>query len=88
LAFFRDKGFGVTAVDAEGATGPVKILYSIVERRDLKDIIDQVHAFNPKAFYSIEDVKKVSEGTFPGSGKRRSAKRGIPSNFFPLRKGK
>ncbi len=88
LAFFREEGFGITSFDAEGAKGPVKILYSIIERKDLKNIIGHVKQYNPKAFYSIEDVKKVSEGTFPVSPKRRSAKRGRPSRFFPLRKGK
>jgi len=88
LKFFREEGLGITSVDAEGATGPVKILYSIIKRRDLKSVIDQVHQYNPKAFYSIEDVKTVSEGTFPLSASRKSAKRGIPSRFFPLRKGK
>jgi len=88
LAYFRKSGMGVTSVDAEGATGSVKILYSIIERRDLESVIDEIIRFNPKAFYSIEDVRKVSEGTFPMSAKRRSAKRGSPLNFFPLRKGK
>ncbi len=88
LKFFRKEGLGITSVDAEGATGPVKILYSIIERRDLKSVIDQVEQFNPKAFYSMEDVRKVSEGTFPMSSRRRSAKRGRPLKFFPLRKGK
>lgn len=88
LSYFREKHYGITSVDAEGATGPVKILYSIIERRDLKEIIDQVHKYNPKAFYSVEDVKKVSDGTFPMGTRRKSAKRGIPSRFFPLRKGK
>lgn len=88
LEYFREHHFGITAVDAEGATGPVKILYSIINRRDLHDIIVKVKEFNPKAFYSIEDVKAVSEGTFPIAPKRRSAKRGRPLKFFPLRKGK
>ncbi|MBT4033942.1 MAG: DUF2179 domain-containing protein [Candidatus Marinimicrobia bacterium] len=88
LDYFREQRLGITAVDAEGATGPVKILYSIINRRDLKSIIEKVKEFNPKAFYSIEDVKTVSEGTFPQSSRRRSAKRGQPLKFFPLRKGK
>jgi len=88
LEYFRKQHLGITAVDAEGATGPVKILYSIIKRRDLRSIVEKVKEFNPKAFYSIEDVKTVSEGTFPLSQKRRSAKRGPGLNFFPLRKGK
>jgi hypothetical protein len=26
---------------------------------------DAIHRFNPKAFYSIEDVRRAAEGTFP-----------------------
>jgi len=88
LKYFRDNDLGITAVNAEGAKGPVKILYSIINRRDLSHILDEVKRFNPKAFYSIEDVKAVSEGTFPMPTTRRSAKRGRPLKFFPLRKGK
>lgn len=89
LAFFKEHGYGITAVNAEGATGPVKILYSIIERKNLKAIIEHVKTFNPKAFYSLEDVKAVSEGTFPQPpGRRTSAKMGRPLKFFPLRKGK
>ncbi|NQV42575.1 MAG: DUF2179 domain-containing protein [Candidatus Marinimicrobia bacterium] len=88
VSFFREKRLGITVVDATGAQGPVKLLYSIVARRDLQTTIDEVKRFNPKAFYSIEDVKAVSEGTFPISQKRRSAKRGSGLNFFSLRKGK
>ncbi len=88
LAHFKKKGFGVTSVNAMGSQGPVKILYSIIERRDLNHAVEEVKRFNPKAFYSIEDVRKVSEGTFPLSSNRRSAKRSIPRRFFPLRKGK
>ncbi len=88
IDFFRNKGLGITVVDGMGSQGPVKLLYSIIARRDLQATINEVKRFNPKAFYSIEDVKAVSEGTFPISQKRRSAKRGLGLNFFPLRKGK
>ena len=88
LQYFRDESYGITVVDAEGAKGPVKILYSIVQRRDLQTVLDEVKRFNPKAFYSIEDVRTVSEGNFPVVSNRRSAKRGRPLKFFPLRKGK
>lgn len=88
VKYFRAEGFGITAVDAEGSIGPVKILYSIIERKDLNVVIEEVKRFNPRAFYSLEDVKKVSDGTFPLPTRRRSAKRGRPLKFFPLRKGK
>lgn len=61
----RKKGFGVTVVQAEGAFGPVSIFYTIVERNNLQSVINDIKTYNPNAFFSIEDVKKVSEGIFP-----------------------
>ena len=58
-------GFGVTSLDAEGNEGPVSIVYSVVKRSDLIAVIGLVEEHNPRAFYSIEDVRAVSEGIFP-----------------------
>jgi uncharacterized protein YebE (UPF0316 family) len=35
IAFLRSAGYGLTIIDAEGATGPVKVIFSIVERSDI-----------------------------------------------------
>ena len=65
IAFLKTKGYGVTSVDASGTTGKVNIIYTIINRRDHRTVIDIIHRFNPRAFYSVEDVKSVSEGVFP-----------------------
>jgi uncharacterized protein YebE (UPF0316 family) len=57
----RDKGFGVTTQKAEGSQGKVGILYSVVNRRNIKDILEIIKTYNPKAFYTIEDVRFVSQ---------------------------
>lgn len=88
IGYFREQGFGITVVNAEGARGPVKILYSIVERRNLNALIDEVKRFNPKAFYSVEDVKTVSEGNFPVSGRAKGQGLNKVLKSTPLRKGK
>ncbi len=88
IAYFKEKGFGITCVDAMGSRGPVRILYSIMERRNLGTVIEEIKRFNPRAFYSIEDVKTVSEGNFP---LRSQDKYKITDKIFrpsPLRKGK
>ena len=88
IAYFREKGFGITIVDAMGSRGPVRILYSIMERRNLGPVIEEIKRFNPRAFYSIEDVKTVSEGNFP---LRSQDKYKTTDKIFrpsPLRKGK
>jgi uncharacterized protein YebE (UPF0316 family) len=64
VEFLRHEGFTVTSIDAQGGTGPVKVLFTIVKRREMNKIIDIVKKFNPKAFYTVEDVKLVSEHSY------------------------
>lgn len=59
------KGYGATMVEGEGSMGKVQLVYSIVKRTDLKDVIKVIEEFNPKAFFTIEDIRKVSSGIFP-----------------------
>jgi len=61
LDFLRANNFGVTAIDGSGMLGNVKILFSVVKRKELNHFIEIVHRYNPTAFYSIEDVKVVSQ---------------------------
>lgn len=65
VKYLRDNDFGVTSIDAEGARGPVKVIYSVVRRKDLDKIIQIVNDFNPNAFYSIAEVRTVNKGIFP-----------------------
>jgi uncharacterized protein YebE (UPF0316 family) len=57
----KDSGYGVTCVSAEGTTGKVGIIYSIVNRKSIADIIGIIKEYNPNAFYTIEDVRFVSQ---------------------------
>jgi uncharacterized protein YebE (UPF0316 family) len=58
------KGFGATAVEGYGAMEKVHLVYSIVHRNELEKVLDIINDFNPKAFFTIEDVKMVNEGIF------------------------
>ncbi|MBN1126781.1 MAG: DUF2179 domain-containing protein [Sedimentisphaerales bacterium] len=58
------RGLGVTSIEAKGSTGPVHLLYSVVQRSDLDEVLSLIQEFNPRAFYSIEDVRLVQEGIF------------------------
>lgn len=58
-------GYGITHHDAKGGTEKVSIIYSIIKRTELSKVESIVRSHNPKAFYSIEDVKFVSQGIFP-----------------------
>ncbi len=67
VTHFRSCGYGVTTVDAEGATGPVKLIFTVIDRNKIKSVVQSIDNYNPRAFYSIEDVRSVKEGTFPPS---------------------
>jgi uncharacterized protein YebE (UPF0316 family) len=58
-------GYGATVVEARGARENVHLIYIIVQRNDLANVIEVINKFNPKSFYTIEDVRSVSEGIFP-----------------------
>lgn len=79
--FLKSENFGVTSIDAEGATGKVKVIYTFIKRQDLNKVVGLIKRFNPKAFYSVEEVRSASEGIFP-RGKRIYS--GNFSDFFRL----
>lgn len=62
---FRSTGYGVTIFDGQGSTGHVKLIYMTIERKDIDGILKIIKKFNPKAFFSIEEVRLVKEGIFP-----------------------
>jgi uncharacterized protein YebE (UPF0316 family) len=51
---------GLTTVEAEGKYGPVKIMFMVMERKEVPKIIRLINEHNPHAFYSIEDVRYVN----------------------------
>ena len=55
-------GHGVTHHTAEGSTGTVEVIYTIIKRTELQATISLINEFNPKAFFTIEEVKTVNEG--------------------------
>lgn len=80
----RDEGYRLTVVDAQGARGPVNLLFLIVARKKKDDVIKLITEFNPKAFYSIEDVRHVSEYETQANVGSSS----FMGRLFPIRKAK
>ncbi len=67
VEYLRSSGYGVTTVEAEGATGPVELIFTVIDRDKIEKVVNTVQKYNPRAFYSIEDVRLVKEGIFPPS---------------------
>lgn len=50
----------LTSIDAEGKYGHVKIIFMVVRRKQVPDLVKIINQYNPKAFYTIEDVRFVN----------------------------
>ncbi len=75
--------YGVTVMDGEGSQGKVKILLSILHRKDLKNFVSVLNSFRPDIFYSIEEVKTVKDGIF-----RKNQSRNLFMSVFGAKKVK
>lgn len=64
VKYLRDNDFGVTSINAEGARGPVKVIYSVVRRKDLNKIIQIVNEFNPNAFIQLLRLEVLTREYF------------------------
>ncbi|HSV88260.1 MAG TPA: DUF2179 domain-containing protein [Bacteroidales bacterium] len=64
ISRLRQVGFGVTATPAEGALGPVQIVFTIIKRKSIPEAIAIINQFNPSSFYTIEEIKAVKDGYF------------------------
>ena len=62
----RDEGYGITVTKAEGNTGKVGIIYTVINRKNKKHVIELIKEHNPKAFYTIEDIRFVSHTPYQG----------------------
>jgi uncharacterized protein YebE (UPF0316 family) len=80
-----EAGYGITHLDAHGAKEDVSIIFSSIMRQNLKKMIELIKYHNPKAFYTVEDIKFVKEGFFKPILPHRVKPVSV---FRSLRKGK
>jgi len=59
--YFRRSGYRFAIVHAESDKGPVNVIFMPLKRRDVSSVIRNVKRYNPRAFYTLEDVRSVSE---------------------------
>jgi uncharacterized protein YebE (UPF0316 family) len=86
VELLKSADYGVTSVDGHGAAGQVKVIFTIVPRKEVKRVANLIKEFNPKAFYTIEEVGFVEKGIFPA--RKTWGSSGFSKLFRPFRKGK
>ncbi|MDP3564067.1 MAG: DUF2179 domain-containing protein, partial [Methanoregula sp.] len=75
MQYLRAHDYWVTSIYGEGATGTVKMVFTIIKRQDLPHVIGIIRQFSSTVFYSVEEVKSVAEGVFPWAE--------IPGSLYP-----
>jgi uncharacterized protein YebE (UPF0316 family) len=58
-------GYGVTSMDGQGSVGPVRIVMTIIPRRELNRVIALLRGFDPNVFYSVDGLQTAAAGVFP-----------------------
>ncbi len=53
--------YKITHMIADGINGPVEVILSVVNRKELPDILGIVKKTRPKAFYTVEDVRMIQD---------------------------
>ncbi|MCB2205587.1 DUF2179 domain-containing protein [bacterium] len=61
----QSMGYGTTYVEAHGEKGPGVIVFAVVKRKDVRNITTVIRKIDHDAFYTVEDVRSVSQATFP-----------------------
>jgi uncharacterized protein YebE (UPF0316 family) len=64
ISKLQKTNIGATLIDAKGTKGDVKVIFIVIERKNAGTVINLIHEHNPKAFYSIEDVRIANQGVF------------------------
>lgn len=77
-------GYGVTSLDGRGATGPVKVVFTVIQRKELERVLGLVRAFDPRAFYSVDEIQSAGPAIFSAARARRPGL--IPRLLEPLRR--
>ncbi len=57
-----EEGFGITCSTGKGIKGEVEILYSVVQKKETKRLLEIVRTLEPEAFITIEDVRTYYGG--------------------------
>ncbi len=82
----KEKEYGVTTVQAQGAFQPVNLVFTIIPRTHLGEVLDIIKLHNPKSSYTVQEVASIAKGFIPA--RRRMDVVRIGTLFKPFRKGK
>ncbi len=58
-------GYGVTRLNGMGTQGAIEVIYTLIERKSLPEVVSLIHQVNPKTFFAVEEIRSAAQGVFP-----------------------
>lgn len=62
IAFLNKNQFRYTKVNAEGPDGHENLVFTVLQREHLENLLAQMKTILPTAFYTVEKVNRAAEG--------------------------
>ncbi|MCC5921064.1 MAG: DUF2179 domain-containing protein [Cyclobacteriaceae bacterium] len=59
--FLRRRKYRYANIPSQGPEGDVNVVFAVVKRDRLNEVLSKVREYNPHAFYTVEGVKSVKE---------------------------
>ncbi len=75
----RAADYGVTAIEAQGATGRVYVVYTVIKRRNLERVLTIARHHHPNVFYSVDELHSAALNATPFPRRHWSGL--VPSQF-------
>lgn len=67
----RAFGFGATEFAGQGREGRVEVVHTVIQRRDIPKVFDEVDRWDPDAFVTIEEPRHIRHGWMHTTPRRR-----------------
>lgn len=80
ISYLKESGHRYTILDATSDEGPVNVVFMPIKRREVGGLIRKVREFNPRAAYTVEDLRSVS-GQFRFTEEELSPGRGLGPSY-------
>jgi uncharacterized protein YebE (UPF0316 family) len=65
ISYLNSQNFRYTKVDAEGPNGHENLVFTVLQRERLDDLLNKLREIIPSAFYTVERVKAAADSGAP-----------------------
>ncbi len=69
----RTFGFGATEFSGRGREGRVEVVHSVVQRRDIPRVFEEIDRWDPDAFVTIDEPRHIHRGWMQSTPRERLA---------------